>query len=67
VGFLLAGPTPERMAASNARAIAQAREREQAERKRLGVDTPARPISQDTQAKPDAGVRTTLPANLGIH
>lgn len=67
VGFLLAGPTPERMAASNARAIAQAREREQAERKRLGVDTPARPIPQDTQARPDAGVRTTLPANLGIH
>jgi len=65
VGFLLAGPTPERMAASNARAITQAREREQAERKRLGVDTPARPISPDTAARPDAGVKT-LPANLGV-
>lgn len=65
VGFLLAGPTPEKMAASNARALEAAREREQAERKRLGVDTPARPISPDAH-EPDAGVRT-LPANLGVH
>ena len=63
VGFLLAGPSPERMAESNARAIAGAREREQAERKRLGVDAPARPITQESQ--PDAGMR--LPANLGVH
>jgi hypothetical protein len=67
VGFLLAGPSPERMAESNARALTQAREREQAERKRLGVDSPARPISPDTAARPDAGARTTLPANLGVH
>jgi hypothetical protein len=65
VGFLLAGPSPERMAASNARAISQAREREQAERKRLGVDTPARPIPPDA-ARPDAGVKT-LPNNLGVY
>jgi hypothetical protein len=64
VGFLLAGPSPERMAESNARALTQAREREQAERKRLGVDTPARPISPEA-ARPDAGMKT-LPANLGI-
>lgn len=63
VGFLLAGPSPERMAESNARAISAAREREQAERKRLGVDGPARPIAQESQ--PDAGMR--LPANLGVH
>jgi hypothetical protein len=65
VGFLFAGPTPEKMAESNARALKAAREREEAERKRLGVDQPARPISPDEQ-KPDAGVKT-LPANLGVH
>lgn len=66
VGFLIAGPTPERMAESNARAIAGAREREQAERKRLGVDQPAHPIApKDTQA-PDAGTKV-VPANLGVH
>jgi len=61
VGFLLAGPSPQRMAESNARALAAAREREQVERKRLGVDTPARPVTSDS--RPDGGVR--LP--LGIH
>lgn len=65
VGFLIAGPSPEKMAESNARALKAAREREQAERKRLGVDAPARPIAPDTQ-QPDGGVKT-LPANLGIH
>jgi hypothetical protein len=64
VGFLLAGPTPEKMAESNARAIAKARELEAAERKRLGVDTPARPISQEAQR--DAGMRP-LPTNLSVH
>lgn len=63
VGFLIAGPTPERMAEANARALAQAREREAAERKRLGVDTPARPISEDAQR--DAGMKL-LPANIGL-
>ncbi|WNG59467.1 hypothetical protein F0U59_35725 [Archangium gephyra] len=65
VGFLFAGPSPEKMAESNARALKAAREREEAERKRLGVDQPARPISPDAQ-KPDAGVKT-LPANLGVY
>ena len=64
VGFLIAGPSPEKMAESNARALKAAREREQAERKRLGVDTPARPRSPDTQ--PDAGVQT-LPGSFGVH
>ncbi len=63
VGFLLAGPSPERMAEANARALTRAREREAAERKRLGVDTPARPLSEDAQR--DAGVMT-LPANIGL-
>jgi len=65
VGLVLAGHSPEYMAESNARALAAARELEQAERKRLGVDTPARPIVRDTQT--DGGVKTTLPGNLGVH
>jgi hypothetical protein len=64
VGFLIAGPTPEKMAESNARAIAKARELEAAERKRLGVDTPARPIPQTEQR--DGGMQP-LPANLRVH
>jgi hypothetical protein len=64
VGFLIAGPTPQNMAESNARALAKARELEAAERKRLGVDTPARPIPQQEQR--DGGMRP-LPANLSVH
>jgi hypothetical protein len=64
VGLLLAGHSPEHMAESNARALAAAREKEQAERKRLGVDTPARPLSPDSQS--DAGVKT-LPGSFGVH
>ncbi|MBM7114791.1 hypothetical protein [Archangium primigenium] len=59
VGLMLAGHSPEHMAESNARALAAARELEDAERKRLGVDSPAQPRAPDAQ--PDAGVRTTLP------
>ncbi|PTL77548.1 hypothetical protein DAT35_44810 [Vitiosangium sp. GDMCC 1.1324] len=65
VGFLIAGPTSERMAESNARAIAAAKEREQAERKRLGVDKPAHPITEN--AAPSDGGTKVLPANLGVH
>jgi len=64
VGLMLAGHSPEHMAESNARALAAAREKEQAERKRLGVDTPARPLAPDSL--PDAGVRT-LPGSFGVH
>lgn len=70
VGFLIAGPTSERMAESNARAIAGAREREQAERKRLGVDTPPHPLTPRDAQAPDAGTGTgtkVVPANLGVH
>lgn len=66
VGFLIAGPTPERMAESNARAIAGAREREQAERKRLGVDTPAHPLTPRDSQQSDGGTKV-VPANLGVH
>ena len=65
VGLLLAGHSPERMAESNARALAAARERELAERKRLGVDTPPHPLPPTPQ-KPDAGVKM-LPGNFGVH
>ncbi|MET0402510.1 MAG: hypothetical protein ABW123_08905 [Cystobacter sp.] len=64
VGLLFAGHSPERMAESNARALAAAREKEQAERKRLGVDTPARPRAPEGTS--DAGVKT-LPGNFGTH
>lgn len=64
LGFLIAGHSPEHMAESNARALATAREREKAERQRLGVDAPAHPRTPATQ--PDAGVKT-VPANVGVH
>jgi hypothetical protein len=63
LGFLIAGPDPQRMAESQARALNQAREREAAERKRLGVDTPPRPLSEEEPR--DAGM-LPLPANLGV-
>jgi len=65
VGLMLAGHSPEHMAESNARALEAARELERAERQRLGVDTPARPLVRDAQS--DGGVKATVPANLGVH
>jgi hypothetical protein len=66
VGFLIAGPDPARMAESNARALAAARERDQARRKALGVDTPPRPLSEEEKSKPDAGTHITVPASLRV-
>jgi hypothetical protein len=67
VGFLLAGPTPERMMESNARALAAAREREEARRKALGLDTPLRPIApQEQQQQSDGGTQIKLPTNLSV-
>ena len=66
VGLVLAGHSPEHMAESNARALEEARALEQAERKRLGVDTPARPLVREGQAQ-DGGTKATVPANLGVH
>jgi hypothetical protein len=68
VGFLIAGPTPERMMESNARALAAAREREEARRKAMGLDTPLRPIApaeQQTQQS-DGGTQIKLPTNLSV-
>jgi hypothetical protein len=69
IGFLIAGPTPERMMESNARALAAAREREEARRKALGIDTPLRPIKQTEQQEKqqsDGGTQIKLPTNLSV-
>ncbi|MBZ4417048.1 hypothetical protein [Myxococcus sp. RHSTA-1-4] len=56
VGFLIAGPTPERQAESNARALQLAAEKEAARRKALGLETPLRPLTEAERAQqPDAG------------
>ncbi len=62
VGLLLAGHSPERMAEANARALAAAKQKELAERKRLGVDTPPHPRAPEPAS--DGGVRT-LPGSFG--
>lgn len=67
VGFLIAGPTPERMKESNARALAAAREKEEARRKALGLDTPLRPMSpQEQQQQSDGGTQVKLPASFSV-
>ena len=70
VGFLIAGPTPERMQENNARALAAAKEKELARRKAMGLDTPLKPISEDEkkkQQKPDGGTQVTVPASFSVH
>ncbi|WP_326491684.1 hypothetical protein [Myxococcus stipitatus] len=68
VGFLLAGPTPERSAESNARALQQAAEKEAARRKALGLDTPLRPLTDSERAaQPDAGSDVHVPAMFRVH
>ncbi|HEX8706450.1 MAG TPA: hypothetical protein VF815_46880 [Myxococcaceae bacterium] len=68
IGFLIAGPTPERMKESNARALAAAREKEEARRKAMGLDTPLRPIKQteQQQLQGDGGTQIKLPTNLSV-
>ncbi len=62
VGFLIAGPTPERKAEANARALKMAAEKEAERRKALGVDTPLRPLTDEERAKqPDAGSGVNVP------
>lgn len=58
VGFLIAGPTPERKAESNARALKAAAEKEAERRKALGLDTPLRPLTDSERAaqQADGGV-----------
>lgn len=68
IGFLIAGPTPERMAEANARALRQAREKEEARRKAMGLDKPLRPLTQDEkQQQQDGGSRMNMPASIGVH
>jgi hypothetical protein len=63
LGFLLAGPDPTEVAESNARTLSRAREREAEERRRLGVDTPLRPLAPgEGPQRADAGV--WLPASV---
>lgn len=68
VGFLIAGPTPERQAEANARALQLAAEKEAARRKALGLDTPLRPLTEAERAaqKPDAGTGVNVPASLRV-
>ena len=68
IGFLIAGPTPERMQESNARALAAAREKEEARRKAMGLDTPLRPIKPEEQQpqQTDGGTPLRLPTNLSV-
>jgi hypothetical protein len=70
VGFLLAGPTPERMAESNARALQAAREKEAQRRKDLGLTSPLRPMTDQERQQhqqQDGGARMNIPASLGVH
>ncbi|MFY2562020.1 hypothetical protein ACN469_30785 [Corallococcus terminator] len=68
IGFLFAGPTAERAAESNARALQQAADKEAARRKAMGLDTPMRPITDaersQQQQQPDAGPEVHIPATF---
>jgi hypothetical protein len=62
VGFLIAGPTPERAAESNARALKAAAEQEAARRKAMGLNTPLRPITDAERAQQtDGGTGVNVP------
>ncbi|MCP3097742.1 hypothetical protein LZ198_02500 [Myxococcus sp. K15C18031901] len=68
LGFLIAGPSPERAAENNARALQQAAEKEAARRKGMGLDTPMRPITDaERSAKPDAGSGVNVPATFRVY
>lgn len=68
IGFLIAGPTPERMAEANARALRAAREKEEARRKAMGLDKPLRPLTEaERQQQQDGGSRMNVPASIGVH
>ncbi|WP_342380979.1 hypothetical protein NVS55_14990 [Myxococcus stipitatus] len=68
VGFLLAGPTPERAAESNARALQQAADKEAERRKAMGLDTPMRPITdtERAQQQTDGGPEVHVPASFRV-
>ncbi|MDC0714947.1 hypothetical protein POL68_41245 [Stigmatella sp. ncwal1] len=65
LGLLIAGRTPERIAESNARVLAAAREKEAERRKSLGVDTPLRPIT-DPPPPSDGGTQLKVPASFSV-
>ena len=65
VGLYFAGYSREHMAEAAARALEAQKELERAERKRLGVDTPAHPLPPPRAAAPDAGVQS-LPGSFGV-
>ncbi|ATB46921.1 hypothetical protein [Corallococcus macrosporus] len=67
VGFLIAGPTPQRMEESKVRAMRLAAEKEAERRKAMGLDTPMRPLTDaEREAKSDAGDDVTVPAFLRV-
>jgi hypothetical protein len=62
VGFLIAGPTPERQAEANARALQMAAEKEAARRKDMGLNTPLRPLTDTERAQQsDGGTGVNMP------
>ncbi len=68
VGFLLAGPDPQRAAETNARVLKEAADREAARRKEMGLDTPLRPLTdaERTRQAKDGGTEVTVPASLRV-
>ncbi len=67
VGFLIAGPTPQRMEESKVRAMKMATDKEAERRKALGLDTPMRPLTEaELNAQPDGGAEVTVPAFLRV-
>ncbi|HZI14967.1 MAG TPA: hypothetical protein VE153_31645 [Myxococcus sp.] len=70
VGFLAAGPDPQRAAETNARVLKEAADREAARRKAMGLNTPLRPLTDaertQQQARGDGGTEVTVPATLRV-
>ncbi|WP_224245931.1 hypothetical protein [Hyalangium gracile] len=67
LAFLAGGPDPETMQQNNARALAAAREKTEARRKALGIDTPLKPISPSEQKpRTDGGTPLPVPSHLGV-
>ncbi|WP_426750805.1 hypothetical protein [Myxococcus sp. Y35] len=67
VGFLVAGPTPQRMEESKVRAMKMAADKEAERRKAMGLDTPMRPLTDaELEAQPDGGAEVTVPAFLRV-
>jgi hypothetical protein len=69
VGFLIAGPDPQKMMQNNARVLQEAKEKEEARRKAMGLDTPLRPLKEDEkrkQQRTDGGTQLTVPASFSV-